>query len=158
MRPLVAADGTCSPTAAGPATSRPAPSSGLQGPTEGLGQEPVGLLRADANPSQVWRLPAQHQPTLAAPVLVLPSRPVPPLIQIAGVRASSPTAVALREAMVMKQWLRSRSFGSCSSQLMPSLTVKGVRPSLRMAGRASLGSSYACRLRGRCRPARLPDA
>src|SRR6516225_8563295 len=43
MRPLVAADGTCSPTAAGPATSRPAPSSGLQGPTEGLGQEPVGL-------------------------------------------------------------------------------------------------------------------
>ena len=58
--------------------------------------------RAEAKPSQVCRLPAQHQPTFAAPRRAAPSRPVPPLIQIAGVRASSPTPLGLRDPTVMK--------------------------------------------------------
>ena len=56
-----------------------------------------------AKPSQVWRLPAQHQPTLGASRFARPSRPVPPLIQIAGVRASRRVPLGLREAMHMKQ-------------------------------------------------------
>ena len=46
-------------------------------------------LAPDANPSQLCRLPAQHQPTFGALRLAGPSRPVPLLIHSAGVRASS---------------------------------------------------------------------
>jgi hypothetical protein len=35
---------------------------------------------AEANPSQVWRFPAQHQPTFGALRLAAPSRPVPLLM------------------------------------------------------------------------------
>ena len=49
---------------------------------------PAVRSRAEAKPSHVCRLPAQHQPTFGACRRSVPSRPVPPLIQIAGVRAS----------------------------------------------------------------------
>ena len=97
---------------------------------------------AEAKPSHVWRLPAQHQPTFGAPRFSLPSRPVPPLIQIAGVLASSPFAVRLRDPTVMKQALRSSCFGSCSSQAMPSLIVSGVRPRPVTTGNAASGLQF----------------
>ena len=68
---------------------------------------------------------------------------MPLLIQMAGVRASRPLAFGLREAIVMKHRLRSSRSGSCSSQLMPSLTVSGWRPRSRIAGSASSGVAAA---------------
>ena len=51
------------------------------------------LSFAEAKPSQVWRLPAQHHPTFGALRFSRPSRPVPLLIHSAGARAwRRPTA------------------------------------------------------------------
>jgi hypothetical protein len=61
-------------------------------------------LAADAKPSQVWRLPAQHHPTFGALRFSRPSRPVPLLIHSAGVRASGrPSALRSLDPIVMKQ-------------------------------------------------------
>lgn len=98
---------------------------------------------ADAKPSHVWRFPAQHQPILGAPLLARPSLPVPLLIHIAGVRASSVLPFLIREAMVMKQKFGSNLSGSCRSQEMPSLTVSGRRPRLLISGRASFGLQFS---------------
>ena len=102
---------------------------------------PTGLQpAADANPSQVCRLPAQHHPTFGASRRSAPSRPVPLLTQIARswhpVRPSGP---CLRDPIVMKQRPRSRVSGRCSSQYSPSVRVSGVRPAAAMAGSASAG-------------------
>lgn len=71
---------------------------------------------AEAKPSQVCRLPAQHHPSFGALRLSGPSRPVPLLIHSAGVRASSePLALRRRDPIAMKQWPRARTSGCCNS-------------------------------------------
>jgi hypothetical protein len=67
---------------------------------------------------------------------------VPPLIQRAGVLASSPRALGLREPIVMKQRLGSSRSGCCSSQQIPSETVSGVRLRAVIAGNASSGLQF----------------
>ncbi len=90
------------------------------------------------------RFLAQHHLTFGASRFALPSRPVPLLIQTAGVRASSfPAFFRSREPIVMKQWLRSSASGCCNSQKMPSGSVNGVRCEARIAGSASSGLQLA---------------
>src|SRR5262245_62598025 len=80
----------------------PPPSTPLRGGAQGRAVDT--RLAAEAKPSQVWRLPAQHHPTLGALRFSRPSRPVPLLIHNAGARRSSgPPVRRGLDPMVMKQ-------------------------------------------------------
>jgi hypothetical protein len=80
------------------APSSPSAAQGAQGRAADI------RVAAEAKPSHVWRLPAQHHPTFGAVRFSRPSRPVPLLIHSAGARGSS-TPLVLRslDPIVMKQ-------------------------------------------------------
>jgi hypothetical protein len=74
-------------------------------------------LAAEAKPSQVWRLPAQHHPTFGALRFSRPSRPVPLLIHNVGARRSGGPLVRWSlDPIVMKQRFRCSTSGCWSSQ------------------------------------------
>ena len=86
-------------------------------------RRPRGPLH-DAEPSQVCGLPAQHQPSFGARLL----------IHNAGTRLSPQ-----REPISEKQWFFASRLGCCVINAIPSATVSGVRPRSAIVTSASFG-------------------
>src|SRR4051794_41985302 len=102
-----------------------------------VGWHPSAVNRplAEANPSQVCRLPAQHQPTFGALRFTDPSRPVPLLIHTAGVLAATePPGVRRGAPVVHKEPPPASTPGRCSSQCRPPGRGRGLPPASVVGG------------------------